>query len=333
MIVSTRYVSRLLGLSWRGIEEIAARAGQYYEPFDTRKAGSDSKWRHIDNPKRDLKRLQTRIYQRILLPVPMPDTVIGGVRGRSVRDHAESHVGQSVVVTLDLRACFPNIKHPAVYDAYLSLEYSPGIARILTQLTTFQGSLPQGAPTSPALANLTLLDLHADLQRIAEERSLVLTQYVDDVAMSGVGAQDAIEPAIAAITRRGHSVARQKVHVLHAGRQQIVTGNVVNVTRSVERRYRQKLYARIHDLASCVDPLDRDIRSAWSQIAHVEQVNDTQGAVLQRLAERILPERGRESAARSKSEYRPCKHRRRHGLNRVRDCALAQAADSRRTQA
>jgi hypothetical protein len=327
MIVSINQMSHLLGRPWREIEAIAETAGRYYEPFDHRRVRGRGKWRHIDNPTGDLKAVQTRIYQQVLLPVPLPETVIGGVRGRSVRDHAAPHVGQPALVTLDLRACFPSIDHHTINRVYLRLGYSPAIAHVLTKLTTFQRSLPQGAPTSPALANLALLDLHVELQEIARERGLVLTQYVDDIAMSGAGAQDAIEPVIQAIMRHGHSVSRRKVEVAHAGVQQCVTGTVVNEVQSVDRKYREELYARIHELACAADPLDADLKAVRSKIAHVESVNATQGRVLRALAERILPETGVEGRRPRTDEYRPCAHRRRHRVHRRGETTATPAED------
>jgi RNA-directed DNA polymerase len=203
MIVSTSHMSHTLGRPWREIEAIAESAGRFYQPFDHRRERGRGKWRHIDNPTGNLKAIQARIYKQILQSLALPETVTGGVRGRSVRDHAAPHVGQPALVTLDLRACFPRIDHHAINRVFRRLGYSPTIAHVLTQLTTFQRSLPQGAPTSPALANLALLNLHVELQEIAQERGLVLTQYVDDIAMSGAGAQDAIEPVVQAIMRYG----------------------------------------------------------------------------------------------------------------------------------
>jgi RNA-directed DNA polymerase len=312
MIVSTKYMESLLRMPWREVERIAANAGSFYRAFDCRRERGAGKWRHIDNPKDALKAIQSRIYKCILLPVPMPDTITGGVRGRSVRDHAEPHVGHPVLVTLDLRSCFPRISHKAINRVYRRLGYSPTIARVLTQLTTLHQALPQGAPTSPALANLALLDLHEELKRLAQSRGLTLTQYVDDIAISGADAQAVIEPAILTIMRHGHSVARRKVVVAHAGTQQKVTGTVVNVVRSIDRKYRQALYHRIHELACSENLIEAEIRSVRSAIAHVESTNLTQGAVLRSLADRILPEVGVEGRKPRTDEFRPCRHRRRH---------------------
>lgn len=313
MLVSTRHVGRLLGMPWRDIERIASTAGRYYAPFDRRRVRGVGKWRHIDNPLGILKDLQRRIHKQLLMPISLPATILGGVRGRSVRDHAAAHVGASVLVTLDLSACFPNIDRHAIYNVYVNrIHCSPGIARVLTQLTSFQQALPQGAPTSPAIANLALLGLHEELLGIARRLNLSLTFYVDDIAISGAAARDAIEPTILAVMRHGHGVSRSKIIVATSGAQQRLTGYVVNSALSIERRKRHNLYSRILELAANEHVLDADLCSLRSSITHVETTNATQGAVLRRVADRLLPEVGVAGRRPRTDETRPCRHRRKH---------------------
>jgi len=313
MLVSTRHVARLLGMPWKDIERIASTAGRYYSPFDRRKTRGKGKWRHIDNPRGVLKDLQRGIQRHILAPISLPETILGGVRGRSVRDHAEAHVGQPVLVTLDLSACFPRITRHAVYAVYTAkVGCSPGIARILTQLTSFQQALPQGAPTSPTIANLVLLDLHQELQVLARNLGLALTFYVDDIAISGARACEAIEPTIRAVMNHGHGVSRRKIVVAHSGMKQALTGQVVNSVVSIDREKRRDIFQRILDLASSESPLDADLRSVRSSIAHVEYTNPSQGAVLRRLADRTLPDIGFDGHRPRTDETRACRHRRTH---------------------
>src|SRR5438046_1585603 len=106
-LVSLRRLEQILGWDRESLRRFAEHAGRYYRPFDRRRQRGTGKWRHIDNPTDDLKKLQQRIERRILNHVPLPATMMGAVSGRSIRDNATRHLGQSMVVTLDLRACFP----------------------------------------------------------------------------------------------------------------------------------------------------------------------------------------------------------------------------------
>ncbi len=323
MLVSTRKVAHMLGMPWSDIERIASKAGKYYKPFDRRKTKGQGKWRHIDNPVGVLKDLQKRIHRHLLLPISLPDTVLGGVRGHSARDHAEAHIGAPALVTLDLRACFPSIDRHAVYAVYMDrVHCSSGIARVLTQLTSFQQALPQGAPTSPSLANLALLGLHEELLLLARELDLTLTFYVDDIAISGERVRDAIEPAIRTIMRHGHGVPRKKIHIAGAGSKQHLTGYVVNSVLSIDRQRRRDLYMRIHEVAAMEAVPDHELRSIRSSISYVESTNPTQGLVLRRLADRLLPEVGVEGVRSRTDETCSCRHRRRHRLKRRRIAEL-----------
>lgn len=205
-LVSMRQVEFVLGKSREDLRKIASYAGRYYHPFDRRREIGKGKWRHIDNPKGELKLLQKRIQKHILSKINLPDTMVGGIPGRSIRANAKIHEGQQRLVTLDLKNCFPRTTDLKVFEAYRKiLKCSSEIASLLTKLTTFQKRLPQGAPTSSILANFTLLPMHDEICAIAKKFDLRCSIYVDDIAFSGVSAYEAIDEIIYAIQRHGHS--------------------------------------------------------------------------------------------------------------------------------
>jgi RNA-directed DNA polymerase len=312
-LVSRRKLALLLGMPWEDLDRIADVAGRYYKPFDRRRVRGTGSWRHIDNPQDILKLLQSRILRTILAPFPLPPTMCGGVPGRSTKDHAQLHVGQPVVVTLDLKSCFPRTTHDRVYRVYTKLlGCSPDIARLLTKLTTFQGRVPQGAPTSPTLVNLTLRALHDALAALATDLSLAMSFYVDDIAFSGERARDVIDPAIAIVRRHGYSVSRKKTHAQPLSARQDVTGQVVNARLGISRTRRSGLYHRIHELAAQEHPLHRDLQSIRGAISQIRWVNPAQGAALGRLSERLLPAVGVDGPRPRTDETRACRHRRRH---------------------
>jgi hypothetical protein len=129
-----------------------------YDPFETVGRSRpfqrrlSSKLRPIDNPVKELSWVQKRIYRRLLKPICFPEHIFGAVPKRSVRDNAELHLNATVLVTLDIRQCFPSITNVQVYQVWRKLlDCSTPVAALLTQLTTFQRRLPQGAATSPLL--------------------------------------------------------------------------------------------------------------------------------------------------------------------------------------
>src|SRR5438034_755250 len=58
-------------------------------------------------------------------------------------------------------------------------------AALLTKLCTHDGSLPQGAPTSPRLSNLVNHRLDARLFALARKRNVAYSRYADDITISG----------------------------------------------------------------------------------------------------------------------------------------------------
>jgi len=81
-VVSIAHLERLLGWDRSRIRKYAAEAGRYYEPFDRRRVAGVGKWRHIDNPKGQLRELQTAIQRQILSQATLPDHMFGGGKGQ-----------------------------------------------------------------------------------------------------------------------------------------------------------------------------------------------------------------------------------------------------------
>jgi hypothetical protein len=116
-----------------------------------------SKTRHIYEPKPHLKEIQRRLGRRVLSMLDFGAYAHGGIRGRSPMTHAREHLGSRRVITNDIKSFFPSVSHRMVFDA-LRREQGLGrdVAALITRLTTIEGYLKEGAPTSGHLANLVL---------------------------------------------------------------------------------------------------------------------------------------------------------------------------------
>jgi retron-type reverse transcriptase len=89
------------------------------------------------------------------------------------------------VLALDIKKCFPSITPPLVENVFERLSFQGEAAKVLSLLTTFRFQLPQGAPTSPGLANLTLRGIDVRMIGLARQQGFFYTRYVDDLAISG----------------------------------------------------------------------------------------------------------------------------------------------------
>src|SRR5690606_24163165 len=111
--------------------------------------------------------------------IPPHPAAHGFVHGRSILTNAEPHVRQRVIVKNDLQNFYASVRYSRVVAIFRSVGYSREVAVWLARLTTsaipaslsfpegdpaalltyYPRHLPQGAPTSPALANLSAYSL------------------------------------------------------------------------------------------------------------------------------------------------------------------------------
>lgn len=211
--------------------------------------------RLIEAPKLRLKSIQRRILHEILDAVPVHASAHGFIAGRSCLTGAHIHANEAVVATFDLAQFFPAIGRPRVHGLFRCLGYPWAVARRLTGLcssvtpaSVAQGlsalyrvpHLPQGAPTSPALANLLAWPLDRRLAGLAKAAGAHYTRYADDLAFSGDDAfargLARFSATVATIVREeGFTLNAAKIRIMRRGSRQRVTGIVVNAHCNVRR--------------------------------------------------------------------------------------------------
>jgi RNA-directed DNA polymerase len=288
----------------------------YFYAFLEKRRGNP---RLIEAPKPRLRAIQRRILHEILDLVPPHQSAHGFVRGRSCLTGARIHAGERIVVTLDLQNFFTSIATARVHAIFRSLGYPWAVARLLTGLCTTvtpssifalrpEGKafdwqarhmhgiphLAQGAPTSPALANLSAWHLDKRLARLASRFGANYTRYADDLAFSGDDdLARKLEPfqrlVEAVIREEGFSLNAKKTRVMNRSMRQRITGVVVNQHVNVPRRSYDELKAALHN---CVvhGPREQNRQNAPDFRAHldgrvswIEAVNPHRGAKLRRI--------------------------------------------------
>lgn len=254
--------------------------------------------RVIERPKARLKEIQRWILRELLVWIPPHDAAHGFVRGRSARSHAALHVGRKVVVRLDLEDFFAAVGAARVYGLFRAAGYPEPVAHTLTGLCTnvvpaeesvpgqfrlarrlATPHLPQGAPTSPALANLVAFRLDARLAGVARAVGATYSRYADDLVLSADHHLRIPRDMIGEIARgEGFRVNAAKTRVMGRGSRQVVTGIVVNAHPNVPRAEYDRLKAVLHQGAQGVDRDHLQGRIAW-----VEALNPARGAKLRAL--------------------------------------------------
>jgi RNA-directed DNA polymerase len=253
-------------LRWLCFHQPAARVVHYRQFVVPKRSGGE---RVLSAPLPHLKRTQHWILRNILDPVPLEAPAHGFVRGRSTVSNAREHLRRDVVVNLDLADFFPSVTFPRVRGVFRALGYSPAAASLLALLSTecprrpmlYAGTryhvavgdraLPQGAPTSPALANLASRRLDRRLAGLAAKAGWTYTRYADDLTFSAPrGKRGEVARLLAAIRHivedEGFRINDKKGRVQRCGRRQDVTGIVVNDKPGLPRAEVRRLRAILH---------------------------------------------------------------------------------------
>jgi len=280
-ILSVRDLSSRLDVSPDRLRQIGRNVALHYKDQWLKQG---SKTRRLSVPGPELKSIQRRINGNILAKIPLAKTVYGGVRGGSPRKNAGEHANQRCVINMDVKDFFPNVRHYMVYRMFNSeLGFGRDVASLLTRLTTYRSYLPQGAPTSTAVANLLLAaPVDALVSAQAERSGLKYSRFVDDIAISGKNPRPLINLIARFLSRRrlpihrGKPSGRSKLRITPSGRTQAVTGLIVNAPKglSVPGIRRDKIRAAIYALRRTPKhELEKAIASACGKIAYVAQFN------------------------------------------------------------
>jgi hypothetical protein len=266
----------------------------YYSPFTREKkvkpfqrVVSDKK-RPIANPCDELKGIQRKIVATLLGGQDAPDFLHGSVKGRTIKTNMAAHQGAEVVVKMDIKSYFVNVTEDLVYRVWhRELKCSEEVAKLLTKLTTFNGHLPQGAPTSSALANIYLSSVFGPIISQSRELGVTPAAYVDDIQFSGPNARLMMEPTRRHLARDGFSFPNGKREVMGRYRQKIVAG--IRNGKDGPRAPKKKLWdlrAGFHKLKLGLIPDDEKtayISRLAARVSHIDQICPKDAAKYQAL--------------------------------------------------
>jgi hypothetical protein len=300
-------VASALGLSperlqWLVFERTADPVDHYTRFQIPKRSGG---MRLISSPKPTLREAQQWIRSHVLQAQPVSTAAMAFRPGLSIADNARLHTGSALVVRMDLADFFPSISLIRVSRLFESLGYNPGVASVLALLctdaprvratldgqsswvVTGERGLPQGACTSPDLANLISRRLDERLLGLSRRVGWRYSRYADDLVFSCDSGESNVGGLLGSVTRivtdEGFTVNAAKTRIMRAPGRQLVTGLVVDdsvrVTRTMKRRIRAFLHRCERDGAAKVsEEIGRDAHAvARGYLAFVHMV-DPEGA-------------------------------------------------------
>lgn len=147
----------------------------------------DGNFREINAPCMSLKTLQRWILNNILYKVRISQYSLGFMRdgkGSPLVQCAERHRNNLYILKMDLKNFYPSICREKVFNQFLQIGYNTYAANLLTNICTLNGSLPQGAVSSPYLANLVSYRMDIRIAGYCNKRDIVYTRYADDLTFS-----------------------------------------------------------------------------------------------------------------------------------------------------
>lgn len=180
--LSPSILARRCGVEPSLLNELAASRADEYTVREAPKPSGDS--RRLNVPSARLKQVQ-RALLRVIFDRLRPHPCTACVTGRGTHWAYRRHAGHPALLRLDIENFFPSVRDEHVREGLLRLGASGELARLLSHLVTLPGELPQGAPTSVAVADIVLFPADVRLAGLGQQRGLTYTRYVDDLTVSG----------------------------------------------------------------------------------------------------------------------------------------------------
>jgi RNA-directed DNA polymerase len=254
-------------LRWFSIDHDALTRWHYRLYRVPKRRGGE---RLIFAPAPRLKKAQRKVLTDLLLKIPAAKAAHGFVRDRSTLTNAAQHTGRNVLIHFDLKDFFPSIHARRVRGLFVSMGYGHATASALAMLCTEYERVPfdrngtvyhisvgerhlvQGAPTSPAIANMIAWRMDQRLAGLAKHFGYTYTRYADDLTFSGDDPKTVslFLRAVPEIVAAEHfAINPAKTRIERRGARQVVTGLTVNAGIHVRRDRRRLLRAILHNAA------------------------------------------------------------------------------------
>lgn len=230
-------------------------------------------YREIMAPAKDLKYIQKWILVNILEKYPLTESCKGFRKQISIYHNAKVHENSEIVLKVDLLKFYDTITEKRVYGIFKAMGYVENLAYSLAKLCTAKhrpsywedfdensktilyqlveerpSILPQGAPTSPMLANIAATNMDRRFEGLAKQMKFNYSRYADDLtfSISKEGKLPSLEQIGRIVNNEHFFINPDKVNYMKKGSKQYVTGltttNGVNVSKIKRKEIAEHIY-------------------------------------------------------------------------------------------
>ncbi|SFR18908.1 reverse transcriptase family protein [Poseidonocella sedimentorum] len=295
-IFSLKHLAYSADVKYKFLREVVERSTEdKYRVFKIHKRGipgqTSKRFRIICAPDPQLMKMQKWIARNILAHGRTHDASVAYQAGSNIVDAASLHCGCRWLIKLDIINFFESVTEQNVFRVFSDMGYQPLVAFELARICTRKGSatwrrnraykkwrtrnhiytsihaysavdilghLPQGAPTSPMLANLAMVDFDKSVEDVANSFGLTYTRYADDLtfstksdAFSREVAQKVISEVYKVIRRFSFEPNLTKTQVVPPGARRVVLGLLVDgPTPQLSKKFRNQLRRHLHHVSA-----------------------------------------------------------------------------------
>ena len=290
-VLSLGHLAHMVDVPYAFLRRVISRSE--FDPYrlfriHKRVTTGSRRYRIICVPDPQLLRTQSWIARNILRTATPHLASTAFAQGDDIVSAAEIHCDARWLIKLDVENFFESITEISAYRVFRDLGYQPLVAfelgRLCTRVRRLRGIcknprwrnrswnskipayssrdlgyLPQGAPTSPMLSNLSVTGFDGDVDEIAKQHDLRYSRYADDVSLSTQSASfsrtesvEVMRKVYRAMVQHGLSPNRGKTQIRPPGSRKIVLGLLVDgpkprLTKEFKSRIRMHLYYLNHD--------------------------------------------------------------------------------------
>lgn len=271
---SKRKLAELLFLSnEKKLIKLASNASSLYIEED-RPSKKKGKLRHIEEPKRNLKRIHKRI-ESLLKCIDLPEFIHCPRSGGSIHKNACTHLGNGQLYKVDVRRYFASTPKRKVYHFFHKrMLCSPDVAGILASICTFKDHLPTGSPVSPILSYYANLSMWEDVAKVIAESDCKVTVWMDDITVSDKEIPSQVIWLIKKSIKR-NGLSYHKTNIFYSKEARKVTGVIIKNDKTMAPKgQHRKLYNLKKKFFEEREPSNREEyrRKIEGLSAHIKQI-------------------------------------------------------------